>query len=215
MADTEQVTSELREIYDMYRTATLNKNYYGAMLAKYQKRNLVLEIIIAIGATSSGVSGLTLWQEPYGKAIWGIITLISGILAVAKPILQLNKKVERYSKLFTGHLDNSLRLGALATKIRRKRELSADMVQEFELAEQRFVELSREDDPNTVLRVHKKCEDAVRLAIPDTVLWFPPIKKKKRRIRHRTTLSEPKPVSIAGEAPKRGSLLGDKSDQAA
>jgi hypothetical protein len=174
-------TSELREIYNMYRTATLNKLYYGRMLARYQKLNTLLEIMIAIGATSSGISGFTLWQEPYGKEIWGAITLVSGLLAIAKPIMQLNKKVERYSKLFTGHLDNSLRLGALVTHIRRKRDLSAKDIAEFEIAEQRFIELSREDDPHTAVRLQKKCEQEVCNAIPESALWFPLLRRPTRK----------------------------------
>src|SRR5689334_15071289 len=94
------LVAHLDEIYSTYRTAALNKAYYGGMLSRYQRRNTIFEIAIAVGATSSGVSGLALWSQPYGKATWGVITAISSLLAVAKPILQMNKKVERYSKLF-------------------------------------------------------------------------------------------------------------------
>src|SRR5262249_26814632 len=114
----ERVCSELCELYDAYRTAALNKEYYGLLLSRYQTNNTILEIAIAIGATSSGISGLALWQQPDGKIIWAIVTLMSGILAIAKPFLQLNKKVERYSKLFTGHLDAFLAIGALVSRIR-------------------------------------------------------------------------------------------------
>ncbi len=171
--DNKNLSEILTEIYDTYRNAALNKYYYGALLARYQKANTVLEIAIAIGATSSGISGLALWQEPNGKEIWGAITLVSGVLAVAKPFLQLNKLVERYSKLFTGHLDNYLSLQALVSRIRRNRDLTEQMLQEFEVAEKRFLELSRDDDPQTVRRLHLKCENVVRDSIPNSVLWFP------------------------------------------
>ena len=178
---TPRLIAELGEIYEMYRTSALNKSYYGALLARYQRFNTALEIAIAVGATSSGVSGLALWSSTQGKVIWGTIAAVSSVLAVAKPILQLNKTVERYSKLFTGHLENYLALRALVTKIRRREALSKEMIQEFELAEQRFIDLSRGDDPRTIARIHKTCEAEVRLAIPDTMLWMPRASKTPRK----------------------------------
>jgi hypothetical protein len=165
----------LNEIYDIYRTAALNKNYYGEMLARYQLRNTWLEIAIAIGTASSGVSGAValLNKFEYGSLLWGFFTAIASLLAIAKPILQLNKQVERYSKLFAGHLENFMNLQLLVTKIRRSRKLTAEMIEQFERAELRFVELSRGDDPKTVRKLHERCERDVRQAIPDLILWYP------------------------------------------
>jgi hypothetical protein len=171
---TPRLIADLGEIYDMYRTAALNKAYYGELLARYQRRNTWLEIAIAVGATSSGLSGLAIlnnWQ--YGKVAWGVITAASSVLAVTKPILQINKQVERYSKLFTGHLENFLALRSLVNKIRRQRRLTKEMIQEFEIAEQRFIDLSRSDDPNTNATVHGRCEEDVRKMLPDEIFWYP------------------------------------------
>lgn len=179
---TRRLVADLGEIYDMYRTAALNKAYYGEMLTRYQRRNTWLEIAIAVGATSSGLSGLAIlnnWQD--GKLAWGVITAVSGILAVAKPILQINKQVERYSKLFTGHLENYLALRSLVNKIRRRQKLTAEMIQEFEIAEQRFIDLSRGDDPNTVKKIHQRCEDSVRIMLPEDIFWFPDAGKTRGR----------------------------------
>jgi hypothetical protein len=171
----EKAISELAEIYNTYRNAALNKDYYGKVLERYQTRNTILEILIAIGATSSGISGLALWQvEPHGKIIWASITAVSGVLAVIKPFLQMNKKIERYSRLFSGHLENYLALGVLVAKIRRKRALTEELVEEYELAERRFIELSRDDEPNPNVRIHRECEEAIRVRIPDEILWLPP-----------------------------------------
>jgi hypothetical protein len=161
----------------------LNKLYYGTMLARYQRINTALELMIAVGATGSGISGYAALQYGIGKEIFGTITFISAILAVAKPIVKLNKKIERHSKLFTGHLDVALRFGSLVTHIRRKRNLSASDVAEFEIAEQRFIELSRDDDPHTAKRLQKKCEEEVLQAIPESALWFPPATTRANRKR--------------------------------
>jgi hypothetical protein len=170
----DRATAELEELYNTYRTAALNKEYYGAKLARYQRLNTIMEITIALGATSSGISALTLMKyEPVGAIIWGVITSISALLAICKPFLQINKKVERYSRLFAGHLDSYITLNALVIRIRRKRELTEDMLKQFDKAEQRFNELSRGDDPITDTKVALECEKVVRRRIPEECLWYP------------------------------------------
>jgi hypothetical protein len=164
---------QLAEIYNRYRSAALNKDYYGCLLAAYQRWNTWLEIAIAIGTAGSGISGLAVWQYDTGKTLWAVITALSSTLAIVKPFLQLNKKVERYSKLFTGHQDNYLSLTALVSKIKRRRQLTDEMIQEFEAAENRYVELAREDDPAINLSLASKCEARVRQQIPDAALWYP------------------------------------------
>jgi hypothetical protein len=192
-AEAQKTFSEVNEIYNLYHSAALNKTYYGALLARYQKWNTFLEIVIALTATGSGVSGWAYWQSGALVNIWGGITLISALLAVMKPFLQLNKKVEHYSRLFTGHLDNYLSLGAIVTKLRRRQELTSEMLQQFEIAEQRFIELSREDDPRPIASILQKCDEQVRKELPDENFWYP---KRSSRTR-RATKSEKKPDNVA------------------
>jgi hypothetical protein len=179
-ADADELLVQLNEIYDLYRSAALNKAYYGRMLSIYQRRNLVIEIILAVTASGSGISGLVWWQTDYGRPIWAVLSLLAGILAVAKPILQFNVSVERYSKLFTGHLDNYLSLRTLVSRIKKQRRLTGEMIRQFEQAEKRYIELSRGDDPQTVLRVHQQCEQEIRGSIPDSALWWPEPQKQRK-----------------------------------
>jgi hypothetical protein len=172
-ASSAEAFPQLVEIYNRYRSAALNKDYYGCLLAEYQRWNTWLEFAIAIGAAGSGISGLAVWHYDTGKTLWAMITAISSLLAIVKPFLQLNKKVERYSKLFTGHQDNYLSLTVLVSKIRRRRQLTLEMIQEFEGAENRYIELARDDDPAINLTLATKCEARVREQIPDSALWYP------------------------------------------
>ena len=173
-----RATAELAELYETYRDAALNREYYGRLLARHQRNNTIIEVIIALGATSSGISGLTVIKdEPYGLYVWGVITSIAAVLAIAKPFLQFHKKIERYSRLFTGHLDNYITLNSLVIRIRRKQELTEDMIRQFERAEQRYSQLSRGDDPIKDISLCKQCEEIIRREIPDTVLWYPTIEQ--------------------------------------
>jgi choline-glycine betaine transporter len=193
----ERANTELAELYETYRTAALNKEYYGAMLARFQRINTIIEITIALGATSSGISGLAVvTQYPQAKWLWGIITAASAVLAISKPILQLNRKIERYSRLFTGHLDIYLTLSALVSRVRRKREISEEMIKQFEKVEQRYFELSRGDDPIVKAKLLNRCRDAVVKRIPDTVLWF-------------DTTNDQANITAIGRAPERIARVKD------
>jgi hypothetical protein len=58
-------------IHNEYRTALLNRKYYGARLERYRTINRWFEIAIALGATTgTGIAGLAIWKQGYGTAAW-------------------------------------------------------------------------------------------------------------------------------------------------
>jgi hypothetical protein len=166
--------SQLTEIYNLLCRSALNKEYYGTILHKTQTWNDVLEIIIAIGATGTAISALTIWTiQPYGPWVWGTLTAISATLAVAKPILQLNKRIERLTRLFVGHTDNYTNLLIVVSRIKRQGDVTPELVGLFETAEARFLDLSKEDDPRPNLRLLTHCEALVRERHPPQSAWYP------------------------------------------
>jgi hypothetical protein len=173
----QHLAAQLSEIYTLQCRAALNKDYYGSLLARYQTTNAWMEILIAAGATGATGSGLSVltevWTTPHGKVVWGVLTIVSTFLAIAKPILQLNKKVEVFSKLFTGYSDLYVTLLVLVSRIKRRRELSDEMIKMFEAAELRFLELSKEDDPKPKMRLLRRCEADIRKRHPPEEAWYP------------------------------------------
>jgi hypothetical protein len=171
---TSDIGAQLTEIYNLLCRSALNKEYYGTLLHKTQRLNDVWEILIAIGTTGSGISGLTAWKyEPYGPWVWGALTSASALLAVAKPIIQLNKRIERLTRLYVGHTDNYTSLLIVVSRIRRHGEITSDLMGLFETAEARFLDLSKEDDPRPNLRLKKRCEAIVRERHPPQSAWYP------------------------------------------
>jgi hypothetical protein len=174
LMNAQQLAAQLSEIYTLQCRAALNKEYYGRLLARQQTTNTWMEILIAAGTTGSGLSAVTdIWQTEYGKIIWGFLTLVSTFLAISRPILHINKKVELFSKLFTGYSDLYANLLVLVSRIKRQRELSDEMIQMFEAAELRFLELSKEDDPKPSLKLLQLCEADIRKRHPPEDAWYP------------------------------------------
>jgi hypothetical protein len=165
---------ELAEIYTLLCRTALNKEYYGTRLHNAQRWNDGLEIAIAIGATGSGISALTVWKvEPWGPLVWGTLTIASVVLAVVKPIIQLNKRIERLTRLYLGHTDNYTNLLVLVSRIQRRRGMAPEFLDLFEAAEAKFQELSKDDDPRPKMALLRRCEAMVRKRHPPESAWYP------------------------------------------
>jgi hypothetical protein len=177
MTATETTCNQLAEIYTLMCRAAMNKEYYGAKLARSQSVNTWMDILIAIGTAGSGLSALTIWTTDYGKVVWAVLwavlSLVSTVLALAKPIVQLNKRVERFSRLFAGHSDIYTGLLVLSSRIRRKGSITDEMNSSFEAAEIRFMELSKEDDPKPDRKLLDRCEQMIRSRHPAQNAWYP------------------------------------------
>ncbi|WP_315720144.1 MULTISPECIES: hypothetical protein [unclassified Bradyrhizobium] len=165
---------QLTEIYNLLCRSALNKEYYGRRLHKTQTLSDVLEILIAVGTTGSGVSGIAAFTiEPYGRWIWGFLASASALLAVAKPIIQISKRIERLTRLYVGHTDNYTNLLILVSRIRRHGGLNDEMMNLFETAEARFLELAKEDDPHPDRHLLQQCESMIRERHPPQSAWYP------------------------------------------
>lgn len=177
MSTTDSICRQLAEIYTLMCRAAMNKEYYGAKLARSQLASTWMDILIAIGAAGSGLSALTIWNTEYGKPVWtvlwAILSLAAAVLALAKPIVQLNKRIERYSRLFAGHSDIYTSLMVLSSRIKRKGTITDEMSSTFEAAEIRFMELSKEDDPTPDRTLLDRCEQMIRSRHPAENAWYP------------------------------------------
>jgi hypothetical protein len=166
--------AQLTEIYTLLCRSALNKEYYGERLHRTQRWNDILEIAIAVGATGSGVSALTVWHvEPWGPFVWGTITAASALLAVVKPIIQLNKRIERLTRLYLGHTDNYTNLLVIVSRIQRHGGLTSEHLDAFETAEGKFQVLSKDDDPRPNMNLLRRCDDLVRKRHPPELAWYP------------------------------------------
>ena len=88
------------------------------------------------------------------------------LLAVAKPIIQLNKRIERLTRLYVGHADNYASLLIIVSRIRRHNDVTPELIESFEAAEARFLELAKEDDPRPNMRLLRRCEATIRQRHP-------------------------------------------------
>jgi hypothetical protein len=183
MTDNDELRTRLKALYNTYRTSYMNKKYYGYRLNTVQKWTTVTEIIIAVG-TSSSIGGLAFFQAGVLKDVWGLMSALVAIVAIIKPVLQLNKQVERYSRLFTGHSNLFYDLDLLVIEATQKKRFTPEMEASFQKATLRFKELAVDDDLDTNDRLLQRCFEETNEDLPAENLWLPastPARKPARK----------------------------------
>ncbi len=166
----------VRDLYDNYRTAYMNRKYYGYRLATVKRWNTGAEIVIAIGA-SSAIGGLFLGNKL--EVFWQVYGGLVALLAIAKPFLQFSKQVERYTKLFVGHGDTYYDLYLIVAEVNRKEAFNSSMQKSYRETLERLKQLAAEDDPLPSQRLVRRCFDEVNREIPVERLWWPAKTRKK------------------------------------
>ncbi len=170
----ESIRTQLRYIYNSYRTALLNRKYYGSRLVLFQRYNSIMEIAIAVGAAGSGgVAGLAIWGTITGQYAWLWISGIATVLGVVKPILQIGAKIENYTKLYSGYSNVYLELKSVVEDIEVSRSIPPKLTERYDSIRKRITDLGGLDDPRPNNGLIKKLQTQVNQEIPPESLWVP------------------------------------------
>jgi hypothetical protein len=159
-------------IYDFYRTCLLNVKYYGHRLHRANQFSVTSEIVVIAGSATSGISGWAIWTWGYGKDVWILVVSAATLIAAIKPVLQINKKIELYSKQFGGHNSNYLAMKNLVERIQAKRFLAPELEAEYRSIYERYEELARDDDPAPSKKLLTRFQLEVEEQIPASHLWW-------------------------------------------
>ena len=160
----------LRRNYDDYRTVRMSRDYYACRLSQVKKWNLLYEVVLAIGASGT-VAGWYLWQTPSGKTAWALFAGLVAILSILKPILQLPKEIERYSKLHTGYSSLYYDLREHVDEIQNDGGITTTRKTALMEASKRYKDLALQDDPNPSKRLLERCQSEVNRVTPSFDEW--------------------------------------------
>lgn len=166
------LAAELRWLYDSYRTALLNRKYYAHRLLVYQRWNLILELAVAVG-TSGAIGAWAIWKQGVGRNAWAFLAGLAALIAVVKPIIQLPKRIERYSKLHVAYSELYQDIDRLVSEVKLEKLLTKEMCKSVRLAAERHYKLELEDDPKPVKHWVQRFYDEVNREIPASTLWMP------------------------------------------
>ncbi len=162
------------EIHDDRRTTRLNIHYYGTKLKWYENTNMLIEIVIAITAGGSAISGFWFLKEPIGTLIWGWLTGIAGIAGVMKPFLKIPQQIKLYDQALNGYRALEAELSEIVSQLKKDDSYSRkveEIHKKANLRKRKLMENSPERTPTEWLR--RKYWDKVNEEIPVESLFYP------------------------------------------
>lgn len=86
------------DVYDDYRTAMMNVRIQKACIERLRKQNYLVEIPLAIAASST-VAGLWFWQSAAGGQAWKYLGVVVALLAVLQPIMKIPEKIQQRGEI--------------------------------------------------------------------------------------------------------------------
>jgi hypothetical protein len=161
-----------RSLYNDWRTAELNKKYYACRLTQYRHANLIMELLIAVG-TSGAIAAWQVWRVSVGQIAWSAIAAAVALLTITKPLLQLPKQIERYSRLYGGYSVIAYDYEQVAGALNRNYSLNQSEVSMLEALSDKARDLVPDDDPVPRVRLRRRCYEEVNREIPIETLWWP------------------------------------------
>ncbi|HEV8679726.1 MAG TPA: hypothetical protein VGQ90_10155 [Stellaceae bacterium] len=171
----------LEGIYDDYRTILLNAKYNGERLRRVRRLNRILEFVIVIGASGSGIAGFTLWKTDYGQYAWGTISAAAIIVTILKPILDLDHDIEEHSQLWAEYSTLNARCRNIVRTIDSTRSMLANagelpkaLADEVQDIRTKLVELAPRGDQNPSETRLEALQAQVNAEIPPATLWIVP-----------------------------------------
>ena len=111
-------------VYDLYKTARLNVKYYAARLNSIERQNFLIELVIAIAAPTSAVTGIWLLKTEVGQELWKYLAGIAAIAALLKPLLKLSAKIKNMEQCLSGYRALEYDVEQIVNKIKTDRTYS-------------------------------------------------------------------------------------------
>ena len=162
------------DVYDQLRTVRLNELYYGERLNKFERINFWSEIIVALTSSSSAIAGLSLWNSPDWSNYWKVLLIISAIIATAKPLLNLTKKIRAYEELLSGYRLLCHDLKELKIDINQNENYSVQHKKKFnKIIEKQRILTDKSPESTENKKVKLICQKRVLMELPSNNFYIP------------------------------------------
>jgi hypothetical protein len=161
-------------VYDKLRSARLNVKYYSARLHRLERTNLAIEYVLLATAPSSAIAGLWFWNTEVGKNIWQYLGVLAAIAAVAKPPLNLTKRIKDYEAILVGYRTLEYDLMEIKTLVEQKGKYDQGLQSELRKALQREKALvAKTPETREDKKVKRACEEEILRELPPDRFFVP------------------------------------------
>jgi hypothetical protein len=123
------------QIYDEHRDSLFNCMFFETKLTSLQHKALLLEILIVIGTSTTGVAGWTLWSQPGYANIWAVLAGVAVTTSLLKPIFKLDDRLTLLTKLYTRYARISNECRNLVRDIAARQDIDSEILDRRKLFE--------------------------------------------------------------------------------
>ena len=140
------ISGKLDVLYDEFRDAKLNQNYYAKRLASARFRLKILDVFLALFTVGSGVLGFSLWSVvlwgiPVGQLLLGALAGVAVVASIARPYLKLEDELERLSSIQGTYSSIAHILEDIVSNTKANRTLASDYDASFKGGVANLVEI--------------------------------------------------------------------------
>ena len=165
-------------LWDQARESVKYDYYFGDRTAAVTRWNRIGEIIVAITAPGSVLSGLTLWNLmigtfPVGAVLWAGLGTIAGFVGLNKPIIRPDASIERYTKLYTEYRALAGSHKAIIRSIQVRGSVDAEIQERLDRLAERVETVGQSRPPKLKDRLLKRYAEKALEEISDPPEWLP------------------------------------------
>jgi len=163
------------DVYNEFRTARINVLCYSYQLKILTRINTTMEIFLAI-FTSSTIASIWFWKTNIGQYAWQVFGILSAILAILKPILNLTDRIKKKSEIASAYRELDQDFLRLKIMINQEKKYNKVSKKEFEtLLKKKSEIISRykDDGGPPCKRLINKCFKQVQNELPANNFYIP------------------------------------------
>ena len=161
-------------VYDTLRTVRLNWKYYCCLLARAQRLNFGMDVVLAITTPTSTVARLVFFKTGVGAIVWGYILAGAAVVAAVKPTLSLTRKIKELEGAAVGYRGLDFELLEIKQSVEHKRCYDKSLEREFEKATERLRHLiARTPIDKPKVRLLARCQAEVDHELPVESFFVP------------------------------------------
>lgn len=168
----------LRLLNNEYRTYFMNQKYYGIRLDSSRRTNDYINLFATIFSSGGAISVVTGWVflgETWVSTATNMIAVASAlatILLIVQKTLNMDGKIEKYSKLFVEYAKLTANTKSLLDIIRCERVISSEIKDEYKRIVSQFSDLQSLDDNRPNKKLLEKVRLEVEASAPHTALFW-------------------------------------------
>jgi hypothetical protein len=154
-----QVSPRCTHRYEAFYDAYYQELLAASVIERWQRIDLVISLLVAITASGSAISGLTLWSTAWGKPIWALLATTASLGAICHTTARVPNHLQQEGE---ARRDFSLLRGKLQIILYKMISDgdNDDVESEYQVLRGKLVELTAKLEPDiaATLRLRTKAQ---------------------------------------------------------